>query len=768
MKVYFAGVCLAALTASLMGGTAAAQVNTAQAPSADTPTSGDVGIQDIIVTAQRRRETLQRAAVAVSAVNAEALVNAGVSQPQDLTKLVPALKLSAVGGAGTQITIRGVGNFAGNAYAEPAVAINLDGVYLARSGGPNGLFYDLERVEVLKGPQGTLYGRNATAGAINIITRKPDDQFSVEGTGEAGNYDLWRGVLAVNAPLAEGIALRVSGTISRRDGYLSDGYLDDKTEAVRGQLKLEPTSGLSILLSADYAHQGGKGPAGVLSPYLDPDNPYLGPSRDGTNDLLRGASLAISGGTNPDLLPPLLDDGFVDVKNWGVSGTIDYDFGGAKLTLIPAYRESKNRYLHYNAGFPVLADEQSKATSIEARLSSDGDAPLSWMVGGYYFNEDLDFDLYANQGIAFNRTEPILSTRSYAAFGQATYSLTDQFRVTGGLRYTHERKSQAGRNGGPTPPVPVGFPGPDEAFYAIACAPYDAATASCYAPLTGELTNDKVTWKAGVEFDAAPRSLLYANVATGFKAGGFYGSLPPNTFRPETITAYTVGSKNRFLNNSLQLNAEAFYWDYKDKQVTHIGPILPGGFNLITENAGKAEIYGAEIEAVWQPTETDTLTANVQYLHSKYKNFAYTQTTETGPPQTACPVTPIAGQAAVIVDCSGRPVPLSPKWTANISYRHSFLFDSGAKLDAQVGTRIESFYWVAEEYLPGERQKSAMVSNASLTWHAPQDSFSLGAWIDNIEDRTVKSLAFAQPVIGQPVVILRPPRTYGVRAGFKF
>ncbi|MDX3899721.1 MAG: TonB-dependent receptor [Sphingobium sp.] len=746
-----------------------AQSADAPAGSADQAAEPAQGIEDIVVTAQRREENLQRAAVPVTALDGGALANAGVTQPQDLSKLVPALKLSSSGGGGTQVTIRGVGNFAGNAYAEPAVAVNLDGVYIARSGGPNGLFYDLARVEVLKGPQGTLYGRNATAGAINVVTNKPDNSLSAEGSLTIGNYNLRRGELAVNMPLADAAALRVAGVITRRDGFLSDGYLDDRSEAVRAQLKLAPFDPLTVLLSLDYAHIGGEGAGSVIAPYLNPDDPYAGSSLNGTNNILGGASLAITGGANPNLLPSFRDDGYIDLENWGASVTIGYDLGGVSLTVIPAYRRNVSDYRHYAAGFPITAHEDSRATSVEARLASDSKgSAFNWLIGGYYFNEDLDFDLFANQGVSFNRTIPVLNTRSYAAFGQLTFSVTNQFRLTGGLRYTSEHKTQNGVNGGPPPAVPADFPGPALAFYQVACTSYDAATGTCYAALNGDLAQDKLTWKAGVEFDVAERSLLYANVATGFKAGGFYGSLAPNTYRPETLTAYTIGSKNRFLDNTLQLNAELFYWKYKDKQVTHLGPILPGGFNLITENAGSAGIYGAELELLWEPTSSDRLSANVQYLQSKYGDFSYRQTTVTGAPATGCPTTPIAGASEVVVNCSNRPVSQSPKWTLNASYTHSFDLGRDSRLDAQVGTQIQSDYWVGEEYLPGQLQKGVMVSNASLIWHAPRDQFTLSAFIDNIEDKAVKSGSFAQPVLALPFVILRPPRTYGFRLGFNF
>jgi iron complex outermembrane receptor protein len=279
---------------------------------------------------------------------------------------------------------------------------------------------------------------------------------------------------------------------------------------------------------------------------------------------------------------------------------------------------------------------------------------------------------------------------------------------------------------------------------------------------------DRLTWKAGIEYDAGPRSLLYGNVATGFKAGGFYPSQAPNTFAPEKLTAFTLGSKNRFLDNTLQVNLEGFYWVYKDKQVTHIGPVRPVGYNLITENAGRAEIYGAEAEIVWQPSANDRLTAGGQYLHSKYTDFVYTQTIAVGPPQTACSVSPIAGAQAVSVDCSGRVLPRAPRWTANLSYQHTFDLGARGNLDVLVGTRIESESVLGEEYLPGQYQKGYTLSNASLTWRGENDRVTVSAFVDNIENRAIKTGSFVQPVIGLPLVVLDAPRTYGVRLGFKY
>lgn len=770
---------------------AAAQSGSPVTPDAASPqavpssAADNAGIGDIVVTAQRRSENLQNTALPVSAVDGSALQRAGISQAQDLTKLIPALQLSSIGAGGTQVTIRGVGNFAPFLYSEPAVAINYDGVYLARSAAPNGLFFDLERVEVLKGPQGTLYGRNATGGAVNVISVKPRLN-TTEGNlfGEIGNYALKRLSGAINLPLGDKLAFRVAGQVVDRNGYLTDGYSDDVGQAVRGQLLFVPVDTVHILLDADYIHQGGKGPGSVfaLSPtgYIDPSNPYLGPTAPASNAILRGASLGISGGQNPNLIPPFGSDGFINLNEYGFSSTIDVDLGGAALTIIPAYRHTRNDYKHYAGGFPVTSTEDSNQETLEARLASKGAGKLKWVVGGYYFHDNSTLFAAADQGITRSTTiSPGLPVRSLAAFGQATYSLTDHFRVTGGLRYTNERKTQTGTNIGSLPPVPAGFPAPPFVFYNIVCpAPgvIDVPNNNCTAPFSGAVEYNRVTWKAGVEADVAEHSLVYASAETGFKAGGFYPSLAPNTYAPERIFAVTLGSKNRFLDNKLQVNVEAFYWKYKDKQVSHLGPIRPSGYTIITENAGAATLYGAEVDVIWKPTPTDRFGANIQYEHSRYDSFGYTVPILSADPNAraavACPapisVDPRSGSRSAAVDCAGYSLPQTPNWVGTFSYQHDVLLAHGNRVEGLVGTKLQSSYYTGEEYLPGQYQRRSMVSYADLTFRADANRFSIGAFVDNIEDTAVKSSSFIQPVVGIPVVVLRSPRTYGVRAGVRF
>ena len=293
------------------------------------------------------------------------------------------------------------------------------------------------------------------------------------------------------------------------------------------------------------------------------------------------------------------------------------------------------------------------------------------MLGGYLFDENVTARQFFDQASNSTRINSDLDTRSYAVFGQATYSLTDTFRLTAGLRYTHDNKQQ--NTLAITRPfvgfVPPAFPAFTPIFVEI---PTNATT---------DVNFNKITWRAGVEWDIAPRSLFYATVSTGFKSGVLYAAQGRNYSNPETLTAYTVGIKNRFFGNRLQFNVEAFYWDYKDQQISHLGPVqvatTPAGpiFGpvFLTENAGAATIYGAEFELQWQPTRNDVLVANLQYLHTNYDELNYQfYSTSGAPPVLGCPFTsstqigasPIA--RIFNVNCSGRPVVNAPKFALNL------------------------------------------------------------------------------------------------------
>jgi len=735
------------------------------APAAPAAADDPAGLTDIIVTAQRREENLQKAALAVSAVAGDTLTRQSITQATDLTRLVPALQV-APAASFTQIYLRGVGTFGANAFAEQGVAFNLDGVYLSRPAAPAGLFYDLDRLEVLKGPQGTLYGRNATGGAVNVITAKPRlGETGANLTAEYGNYNTIKASGAVNLPFGQQVALRVSGQYAKHDGYFSDGYDDENTKAIRAQLRGDTGTGLDATLSVDYAHVGGQGSGGTIMPLLD------GKHRLGPSDPRVIAAYVARQPTAP--VPQIIarDDGYQDNDFFGVAATINADLGFAKLTIIPAYRKTDLDFFSYASSFLIDVTEKSDQMSLEARLAAQTGA-LNWVLGGYYFVEDVDANQVFDQASNGTKIRSDLETESIAAFGQATLALTDRFRVTGGLRYTRDNKKQDSE--AHTLPF-VGFvPGVFPLVPIILDIPTFATT---------DVDFSKMTWKAGVEFDLGPRSLLYAQVSTGFKSGVLYSALGRNFSSPETLTAYTIGSKNRFFDNRLQLNVEAFYWDYKDQQISHLGPVQVAstpvgpifGPVFLTENAGAATIWGAEAEMLFRPTPNDLFSANVQYLNAQYDELRYQSYSVTGaPPVIGCAVSPTtqvgASAAARIynVDCSGRPVVNAPKWSLNLGYERTIELGDSGRIVLGADTKIESSRYLSIDFLDLGRQKSYMTSNARITWETGSGRFALTGFVNNIENELVFSNSFQSPVKSGVIYNqLRPPRTYGIRGSFK-
>lgn len=753
----------------------------AQEAKNDGDTAG--GLDEIVVTAQRRTESLQKAAVAVSAVSGDALTNASVSDPVGLSRLVPSLVVQPAAGTSTSLYLRGVGSQQGNSFGENPIALNLGGVFIARPSSLGGIFFDLERVEVVKGPQGTLYGRNATGGAINVIPRKPVlGEFGGNASFEYGNYNSLKAAGALNIPLGENVAMRLATQIVERDGYLSDGYQDDSGRAVRASIFAKPAEGLSILISGDYFHQGGKGIGSALSPGsafpAGVSAGYAAPAlseRIGGSDPRSVAALSAYAGTlfappfcggfggfvSSGCVAPPKGDGFVDSDYYGISAEIQGDLGFATLTVVPAYRRSDNRYDGYAPGFLTRTDEVSKQTSLEARLSSNGNSAFQYVVGAYYFKENQDALNFFNQGnISTAKFTPNLSTKSFAVFGQGTYNLTSSLRLVAGGRFTKEDRSQL------TAFASGGLPG--------------VILPTLGAPFTGDQEFKRFTWKLGVEADIGSASLLYANVATGFKAGGFFVASPPNnTFAPEKLTAYTVGSKNRFLDGRLQFNAEAFYWDYTDQQISFVGPVqsgpvlVPGG---VTINAGRARMYGVDTELRIKVGERGLFSADFQYLNAKYKSLAYTALSASGGPirngcsvtngRQANPGTPIPSRLFDI-DCSGFPTINSPEFSLNMGYDHEFPV---GELTLVLGarTRVESSRFTNVEFLPEQKQGGYMTSDAFVSLEGPDKHWSLTAFINNIEDETILGGTVVRPVLQTVYSVLRPPRTYGLRASISF
>jgi iron complex outermembrane receptor protein len=770
-------------------------------------------LMEVIVTAQRVEESLQKAAAAITALDDQALIDAGVSQSGDLNKLMPGLNIG-MGGPSSQVYLRGVGNYGTNGFADPAVAFNVDGIYLARFSGLNGIFFDLERIEVLKGPQGTLYGRNATGGAVNLITRKPSRE-DAAGIGlEAGNYGLGKINGYLNGPLGERWSARVAFQSTKRDGYLSDGYNDDESQAVRLGLKFDASDSTSLLLSAGLTDIGGRGQVHVpinRNGYFDNSDPYIGPSV-GAAPMLR--LIAPAGPTGPfrdwQNRGVSRADGYLDVQVKSVTAQLDTKLGGNDLTIQANHMKTDNNSKSYGPGFMFFPDEHDTQMSLEARLSGNTGS-VRWVGGLYGFEENQEFTFWVDQGYRFNQTGTDvdqLDDKTVAAFAQATYSFSDTFRVTGGIRFTNESKEISGQIFGrealASPPNDVFLPGPPPGGFELGCPPGttrvlanvvaaaipQSATNTdgdsyiwpyCRDIMVGKNSFDDTSWKLGADWDLNPSSMMYASVSRGFKAGGFFASgnnsdLVGNKFNPETLVAYAFGSKNRFNGDRVQLNGELFFFDYKDHQENYLAPSnSTGGFNFVTQTAD-AEIYGLDLELDVALSANDKLSAKLQYLHAEYTRARFVNASP-GPgnpgPVSACPTTQGTPPAVWYNNCTGFEMPRSPKLSGTVDYSHTFRLASGAGVVAGVAAQYSAAYWAAVDYNPLQRQQSFTKWDADLGYHGVDDKWSLTLWGANLSDEVVFTNAFMYPGSNNTTAYtsftqLAAPRTYGVRFATRF
>lgn len=787
--------------------------------------SDDTGtIAEIVVTAQKKEESLQKAGIAIDAVTGASLAQSGILKADDLGKSVPSIAISNGGGSNTSIFLRGVGNFTNSSYNDPAVTPSYDGVVMGRAAGAfSAAFYDLARVEVLKGPQGILYGRNATGGAVNVIPQRPELGRTSGGFNlSVGNYDAVAADAHINIATGENSALRLGATRQVHDGYNRDGTDDLDRSGLRAQFLIEPTDTVSVRLAADYTEIAGKGAgASYVGAFLPSESGFtftpatgLDSSEGLGTDAANAFRTSQLGAPGFGFLSELNTDPKVDYKYWGVNAEVNVDTSIGKLTVIPAYRESDG-YSYFNgpAFNTAYAKENDKQFSVETRLSGKA-GMIDYVVGGFYFNEKIKAENQYNQEFVLPIQNYEHKTESWATFGQLTAHIGDRLRLIGGARYTHDKKEMDGiiNNfitfcGGIPPVTPP-------ASFALGCAASDGlpryanststsdtiawlvangwiaagstdeanaqvfpilsgagVILKTYNPVVDSGTYSRVTWKVSAEYDVAPDSLLYATVETGYRAGGFQLAEGRSSYKPEYITAYSVGSKNRFLGNRLQVNLEAFWWKYRDQQITYFTVDSGGTLINSNENAGKLTIKGVDVDIIAKPLRNTTLTAKVQYLDSKYQDLKLI----TASPRNniGCTSTPTGetlsdGETAVLsFDCSGKPGLYSPKWTANLGAEQVVPLGDTLELVGAVNTSWRSSQWGGFEYLAFQKIGAYWMTDLNLTLRDPEGGWSLGGFVHNVEgDRRVMRPQ-ASP-IGFAVANYTAPRTYGLRLSAEF
>jgi len=736
----------------------------------------------VVITAEREMQDVLRVPVALTVLSAEDTRDAGVTRPQDLTNLVPGLHVGSLNGGSAMTYLRGVGNFAGTSMQDPTVTFNFDGVYIARPTSTGGLFYDIERVEVLKGPQGTLYGRNATGGAINILPRRPQLR---EKSGEIavayGQYDNQRVEGWFNAPLGDRAALRAAGQRAYHSAYMKDGTDDQDDWAGRLALRFDASDALSLRIGADYYDQRGHG-AGATPLALGADT-RVGVSSPEGGAYYQGQRVTIAG-RNWTPVPAMQRS---NNDHWGVNATLEWQTGVGALTFVPASRGGNIESTGSVVGNLYSFEEHSRQTTLEARLASAPHRRLHTLVGAFYFDEDTDLSTFPYNQFNFSFHRSRMTTTSVAPFGRLTWNVSDDFRTTLGARYTHEDRGFDGTAESfsricrpvPTASCPNAQPFPANIATGPLTFPTDSLTATpVFNPADGTLTTgyrmfsraaatfSRATWRTAAEYDLARQLFLYGSYETGFKSGGFFFSNDSQIYEPEDVAALTFGLKSRLFDYRMQASIELFNWRYKDQQVSKVSADSRNVTTLRTENIGRATIRGVETDIEYAPFVNTQLSANVQYLDAAYDSYEYVTPLSAGPPVSGCVVTP--SSTGFGVNCSGRQAPYAPEWTVALGGGHTLQLPGGATLGARTRARYQSATLMGLDFLPQQEQDAHWLLDASLMLGTAQDRYSFGVFGQNVTDRTVISNTIVVPFSTFVVGALRPPRTLGVRMSARF
>lgn len=819
-----------------------------QAQDADSSATS-AGLEEVVVTAQRREESLQDAAIAIESIDQSSLTRQGLESAQDLGQISPALGISAGGGPLTSIFVRGVGALTVNPLTDAAIAQNVDGVYLGRSSGAAGqALFDLERIELLKGPQGTLYGRNATGGVINYIPEKP---VLGENSGyiqaEVGDYSKTAFQGAVNfGSGSETVAVRLAGNVLNRDGYSSDGTNDADSVSFRGQILFEPSDQLSVRFAADYSENNAKGFGGTLygNYALQGDLTQFTPSGI---DVDSGPSSVESNAVRTSILhtpsfAPFQDieseNLFQDISFTGFMAEIDYEMDSGTFTLIPAYRESDQDYQFSGPGFaPAKTQEENNQTSLEARFTTDLNGRFNGIFGAFYIDEEIQTSTVFAQQYSSPVQNYANGGDSWAIFGQGTFDVSETFRVNAGIRYTEDSKFASGTSdtfitfcGGapftgdfltPGPPpnsftqgcnaidpntglpvmpahpitndreafiqyfvdqgliasdsvatIPGSVPGPPPVYNLL--LPGGAFPGS--PPQLGAIVNlgegflessldfSEVTYRLGLEKDWGDSNLLYVGYERGYRAGGVDLSVAAPTYDSEFIDAFTIGSKNRFLDNTLQVNAELFLWDYTDQQVTYFTTL--GGPAAFPIANGDAQITGLDVDVIWAASDNTTLYGNVQFLDSKYDRLELIG--DPGTQRFDCNLTGIETRTTLgetldvdVFDCSGQPLLYSPEFGLDLGINHILNINSyELSLTADVSHRDEQS--TSFTFLPETVADSYTTLNLDATLSPDGAAWALSVYMRNVTDeRYLMNTNVSNR--GLNYGIYNPPQTFGVR-----
>ncbi len=744
----------------LLASAAAVQL-LAVAPAMAQSSSADGGVRnenEIIVTATRREQNIQDVAAAISAVSGDSLEQRGITDPSDLQFLTPSLQVGKSQG-NTAFTIRGVGF---NTVGSPAVAVHVDGVFQPRPGMGDLAQIDVDRVEVLRGPQGTLYGRNANGGVINFLSKRPTSEFGGEFKARYASFDEIYLEGIVNVPLGSGAGARlVVAHNDQKDGFVKNvaggpDLGDEGFTAARLAMDFDVAENLKLQLTGSYVERNGAIYSSIAQ---------TRPSTSGARGAPFGDLFAFRGdlyaalGAEWSALPNTTtanDPSSSDRKSLNFSGVIDWDVGDFKIRSITGYQDftedhrsdfdGTNKTIYQGK---IIRD--SETFTQELNLSGKV-GPVDLIVGGFYLNETYSQDLSINEpngngtflpNALLSFITPYYKTKAAAVFTDVTLNLSDNFRVNGGLRYSADRQNTfqdfrilANIRNTPTTIISPGI--------------------QCNAALP-ELKFNSTTPRVGVQFDASSNTTFYGNYTEGFKVGGYNTDGTCNDpYEPEEIKAFEAGVKNTLLDGALTLNATAFFYKYKNLQVQQI---IGTGVSII--NAPRAEIKGLEFESSWRASKNFGAFISIALLDAKYTEFSLIDGAQTQPAAPA---------PAIVANVAGNRLNHSPKLSVNFGFDvtpKAEVFGGSVIFRADGSYRSETF--VRETNNPQfERNDPYFIANASVTWSDSSEKFQVRGFVTNLFDEIYLTQSQWSAPIQTRSVSYNQPRQYGVEVQVKF
>ena len=713
----------------------------------------DAALEEIIVTAQRRQENMQDVPIAISAMTGQMLQDAGVRDPRDLQAFVPSLQFqSGTAATTTIIFLRGVGIGDFNANTTGAVGVYVDDVFLGANSGKLFNVFDGEGVEVLRGPQGTLYGRNTTGGAIKFTSRKPTDELSTDLSVLYGRYNEVRLEGGIGGPIIEDkLKIRVSGLYNTRDGWLRNRVTDHELNdvdlwAARAILDFTPTDSLLLRLSLhsgqnnggarQFQHRG-QGVGFDGSPLFDENGvPLDGMGYADTDHNLNAGDYNIEGKEK------------VKVSGGSLLGELALD--GFTLTSITAYEKVDRNTLEDTDASPndVLTGvyiDKPEQWSEELRIHSNSEGNLSWIAGAFYFDDKLETDssydllrvlrpLFVTDenpsGFAPESSVGLLrypytqDTRSTALFGQVDYRFLDALTLTAGLRYTEDRidlKYSSYFDESPYFTFPL----------------IDLHESKTFSNVSGRLA---------LAYAMSEDMLLYGSVSSGYNSGGFAGfaATDPIQLQPfdeETLYAYEVGVKSELLDRRVRLNAAAFYYDYQDLQV-FIYDTSSGVPVQIKLNAGSAKIYGLEAELTVRPTAQFEAFLSASTLNSEYQDFS----------------------DGLGNDFSGNQLINAPEFSMSAGLTWTQPIGGAGSLQATASGSYQSKIYFTPANDNAYSQSSVTMLNARLAWTPRGGAFQVALWGKNLTDE--RWVNFMAPIITMDQLNYNDPETYGIEFSY--